>query len=215
MGGHSITPFKPAADTLFRQGQSVTFSWILCQPASLSSHHRQDRYKFNVKSNWAPLVQLCGGIGLQCGGLNTSCDMHLDLLHSERRNTHTHTHGKVLSAGLSGIRCESTHNVPEHESPRSSSFSNTPRQHFSSGGASERPSGEDSPGQKRCLLLLNKICCTVCVCSHVGFLAKGSRREDGLKYDPYDNIRRNNSHSILSTLSKKKKEVCKHTVKSQ
>lgn len=121
-----------------------------------------------------------------------------------------------LSAGLSGIQLESTHNVPEHKSPRSSSFSNTPRQHFSSCGASERPSGEDSPGQKHCLLLLNKICCTVCVCSHAGFLTKGSRRlylEDGLKYDPYDNISRNNSQSILSTLLKK--EVCKHTVKSQ
>lgn len=122
-------------------------------------------------------------------------------------NVETHTHRMVLSAGLSGIQCESTHNVLQHKSPRRSSSSNTPRQHFSTSGASERPSGEDSPGQKHCLLLLNKICRTVCVCSHVGFLAKGSRRlylEDGLKYDPYDNIRRNNSHSILSTLLKKR-----------
>lgn len=39
------------------------------------------------------------------------CDTHLNFVRSESRYTHMHTH-TVLSAGLSGIQCESKHNAP-------------------------------------------------------------------------------------------------------
>lgn len=73
-----------------------------------------------------------------------SSAIHLDLLHSESRYMHRHTH-IVLSAELSGIQCESKHNAPEHKAPEQLFF-NTTRQYFRPSGASEILSGEDSPG---------------------------------------------------------------------
>lgn len=73
-------------------------------------------WKRSTERKNGPLVLWTDGVA------ETLCDMHLDLLRSESRYTHSRslsfsfplTH-KLLSTRLSGIWRESKHYVPEHK----------------------------------------------------------------------------------------------------